>query len=80
MPGGEAGQRWAIIFPEKPEDYNLDFGDGRVIGEEDKPIIEGFLQSAHERNMRPDEVKANIEWYYGEVERQADEFITQRNV
>lgn len=59
-------------IPETPEKYDLKFDSGLVIGDDDKPIIDGYLKAAHDRNMTPDQVKAGIEWYYDEVKRQAD--------
>lgn len=64
-------------IPEKPEDYDLKFDSGLVIGEQDKPIIDGFLKYAHERNLAPDQVKGNIEWYYQEQKRQTDERLAK---
>lgn len=64
-------------IPEKPEDYDLKFESGLVIGEADKPIIDGFLKYAHEKNLAPDQVKGNIEWYYQEQKRQTDERLAK---
>lgn len=60
-------------IPETPDKYDLKFESGLVIGEDDKPIVDGFLKHAHANNMTPDAVKANLEWYYSEVERQTSE-------
>ena len=60
-------------IPETPDKYNLDLGDGLVVGDEDKPIVEGFLKAAHESNLSNDAVKTALGWYYREVERQTDE-------
>ena len=60
-------------IPEKPEDYDLKFDNGFVIGDEDKPIIDAFLRAAHEHHFEPEKVKTAIEWYYKEVERQEAE-------
>lgn len=60
-------------IPESPDKYNLTFEDGLVIGDEDKPIIDGFLKSAHTANMTGEQVKGALSWYYGEVERQSSE-------
>jgi len=64
-------------IPEKPEDYDLNFDSGLVIGEADKPVIDGFLKFAHEHNLAPDTVKGNIEWYYQEQQRQTDERLAK---
>ena len=60
-------------IPETPDKYNLDLGDGLVVGDEDKPIVDGFLKAAHESNMRNEDVKTALGWYYREVERQTEE-------
>lgn len=60
-------------IPESPEKYDLKFDDGLVIGDDDKPIIEGFLKTAHERNLTPDQAKGAISWYYQEQQRISDE-------
>lgn len=62
-------------IPETPEKYDLKFESGLVIGETDKPIIDGFLKSAHERNLTGEQAKGAIEWYYQEQERQSNERI-----
>ena len=60
-------------IPETPEGYDLTFDDGRVIGEADKPIIDEFLKESHERHKTPEQVKADIQWYFSLQERQAEE-------
>lgn len=60
-------------IPETADKYNLTFDDGLVIGDEDKPIIDGFLKTAHVANMTGEQVKGALSWYYGEVERQSAE-------
>jgi len=60
-------------IPETPDKYDLKFDDGLVIGDDDKPIIEGFLKAAHERNMTPEQAKGAIGWYYEEQKRLSDE-------
>ena len=59
-------------IPAKPEDYDTTLPKGLVIGEADKPVIEGFLKTAHSKNMSPDQVKETLNWYYQEQERQLD--------
>jgi len=62
-------------IPAKPEDYDLTFDSGLVIGEEDKPIVDEFLSIAHEHNMTPEQVKSVIEWNETQKEAQAEERI-----
>lgn len=60
-------------IPDAPEKYDLKFDNGLVIGEADKEIVDGFLKSAHAKNLNTDQVKSTIEWYYSEQERVAAE-------
>lgn len=57
-------------IPEAPEKYELKLKDGLVIGEEDKPIIDAFLKSAHGANMTAQQASQAVDWYYEEIERQ----------
>ena len=47
-------------IPDAPEKYDL---GGLKVSDSDKPMIDAFLKSAHEKNMTPDAVKGSIEWY-----------------
>ena len=58
-----AEYRKANGIPEAPEGY-LDALEGLVVGDEDKPAIESFLQSAHAANADPKFVKTAVDWYY----------------
>jgi hypothetical protein len=57
-------------IPEKAADYDLKFESGLVIGDEDRPAIDSFLETAHALNMTPDNVKAVIEWNEANKEAQ----------
>ena len=59
-------------IPESPDKYELKLRDGLSIGKEDKPIIDGFLKTMHEKNTPPELASAAIDWYYGEIERQTE--------
>lgn len=50
--------------PAKVEDYDLKFENGLVIGEADKPLIDGFLKNALDKNMPTTHAKAAVEFYY----------------
>ena len=58
-------------IPEAPDKYDLNLGNGLVVGADDKPIVDGFLKAAHGANMHPDQVKQTLNWYYEEQNRQA---------
>jgi hypothetical protein len=46
--------------------YELKLPEGVVVGEEDKPILEGFLKHAHAQNMPPAAVNAAAAWWFQE--------------
>lgn len=56
--------RALIGVPEKPEDYKVELADGYVIGDDDKPLVDHFLKSAHAANMPPAAVNAMLNSYY----------------
>ena len=58
-------------IPESPEKYEIKFGEGGL-PESDKPVIDSFLKEMHGKNVNNDQAKATIDWYYKEVQRQAD--------
>jgi len=50
--------------PESWEKYDRDLGDGMVLGEEDAPIVDNFLQAMHEKNLPANVAKDVLSWYY----------------
>ena len=68
-PEQQAEWRKAHGIPDAPEGYELAFDDGLVIGEHDKPIVDGFLAAAHSANASPQQVNQIMHWYYEEQER-----------
>lgn len=50
-------------IPEKPEDYKIELPKGAVLGDADKPIVDGFVKAMHEKNTPPDVVNAAVAWY-----------------
>lgn len=71
-PEEQAAWRAANDVPEAPEKYDTNIGDGVVWGEEDKPIVDSFLKSAHEANMPNSYAKAALGWYHTFQEQQAE--------
>lgn len=59
-------------LPATPEDYDLTFDNGLVIGDDDKEFVDGYLKYAHETNQTPEQVKANLEFYYENIEKQQE--------
>lgn len=56
--------RVANNIPESPEKYDTNLGEGMVLGEEDKPIVDSFLKDAFEGNLNNDQAKTALKWYY----------------
>lgn len=65
-------------IPEKPSEYDTALPDGLVIGEQDKPLVDGFLEAAHKAHMQPAQVKQALSWYFAEQERMINE-VAQRD-
>lgn len=57
-------------IPESPDKYDLKLSDGRVVGENDKELVNSFLASMHGKNATPEQVSAGVDWYYSFVEEQ----------
>jgi hypothetical protein len=68
----KAEYRKANGIPEAPDKYDTTLPDGLVIGEADKPLVDGYLKYAHDNNLPGDVVKANLSWYYKEQDRQRE--------
>jgi hypothetical protein len=63
----------AMGVPEKPEDYfkEIKLENGAVIGEADKPLVDGFAAAVHQSGATPQFVNAALNWYYKNQEEQA---------
>jgi len=53
-------------IPIEPGKYDIKLPDGVVIGENDKPILEGFMKYAHEQNLPTPAVNAAANWWFQE--------------
>lgn len=53
--------------------YKLELAQGLVMGEEDKPVIDRFLESAHKSHMPASQVNAAVNWYFQDQAKQAAE-------
>lgn len=71
-PEQQAAWRTENGIPESPDKYQVNLGEGVVIGEQDKPIIDDFLKSAHASNTPPNVVNATLKWYYDFAEKQRE--------
>lgn len=65
-------------IPDKPEDYDVNLGNGFVWGETDKPVLDSFKAAALEGNIPQEHVKSMLGWYVAQ-QQQRDEEIAQRD-
>lgn len=59
--------------PESPDKYEIKLSDGRVLGEEDAPMLESFKKYAHSKHMPSAAVSAALDFYAQDRERIAAE-------
>ncbi len=60
-------------IPEKPEDYAMP--EGITFGEDDKEFIKSYLENAHQHHFRPEQVQADLAWYYADREAQIEALV-----
>ena len=65
----------ALGVPEEAKDYldNVQLQNGAVIGDADKPMLEGVLTAVHKAGATQPVVDAMVNWYYSLQEEQAAE-------
>lgn len=56
-------------IPQTWEEYPTELPDGMVIGENDKPLVDAFLQTAHAQNFKPDQVQAVLAAHFAGQEQ-----------
>lgn len=66
--------REAVGIPESWDKYDIEL-NGVNIGENDKPIVDEFLKRAHEKNLKPAEVKNALQAYFEVATERNKEFI-----
>ena len=64
-PDGAKAWREARGIPEKPTGYELPKAVKDGLTDEDKPIVDGFLDFMHKRGATPKEVTNAVEFWYG---------------
>lgn len=67
--------RQAQGIPEKPEDYKIELKNGMVVGEADKPIVDGFAKFAFENNLDPRAVNSALQFYFETQDKQNQQLI-----
>ena len=63
--------------PDKPEDYDVNIGNGFVWGEADKPALDSFRQYALEHNLPNSVVRDVVGWYAAQQQQVADEIANR---
>lgn len=78
-----AEYRAANGIPEKPDGYKLELGDGRVVGEAEKPLVNKFLESMHANHASPAMVSASLNAYFAlrdeQMRQREDTDLSQKN-
>lgn len=64
-----AEYRKANGIPEKADGYLESLPNGLVIGEDDKPLVQSFLDKVHGKNASPEIVSEALAWYYDAQEQ-----------
>ena len=62
-------------IPETPDKYELKLDNNLVIGEQDKPIVDMILQTAHGANYTPAQAKAAVQAYYDIQSRNVEALV-----
>jgi hypothetical protein len=62
-------------IPEKASDYKIELGDGLVVGEADKPIVDKFLGVAHEKGWKQDQVNDALGFYFQLKDQEEAEIV-----
>lgn len=60
--------------PDKPEGYDLKI-DGVVVGDQDKPYVDSFLQEMHAKNATPEMVQTALKAYYNNINRMNQQLL-----
>jgi hypothetical protein len=78
-PEQQAQWRLENGIPESWDRYDVALEDGLQIGETDRPLVNQYLEVAHRLNHTPEQVNANVGWYFAAV-RQQEETIADANL
>ena len=60
-------------IPSKAEDYEVNLPNDLVIGDEDRPMVDSFLESALNSDLHPDQVNKTLAWYYDHQDKMIDQ-------
>lgn len=71
-PEQKAAWRAENGIPESIDAYKITPPEGVIIGAEDQPIIDEFINVAHEANMSPEQVNEAVGWYLNMREQEVE--------
>jgi len=57
-------------IPSKVDEYDVKLSNGLVIGDDDKPHVDAFLNKALDANLKSDQVSKVLDWYYQNQDEQ----------
>lgn len=81
-PEDQAAWRKENSIPEAADKYDIKLPDGLVIGEDDKPIVEGVMKALHGVNATNEQVNAAMAEYYRQeaayLQTRATEIISNK--
>jgi hypothetical protein len=64
-------------IPVEPKDYfEADAMKGLVVGEKDKPVIDEFVTTMHEKNAKPEHVRSALDFYHKTIEARQAEIVS----
>lgn len=72
-PEETAAWRKEVGLPDTADGYVPELGDGLVMGEADKPLVDGFKQAALDANMTPTQFNKALNWYFAQVDQAAQQ-------
>lgn len=67
--------REARGIPKKPEEYQIELGDGLTIGDDDKTLVDEFKKIAHAQNIPPETLNSMLTPFF----KMQDDIIIQRD-
>lgn len=70
-----AEYRKAVGLPESPDKYEIKLPEGFQFGEKDKPYVDMYLKTMHDRNLPTEAVNAGLNAYAAILEKQATEYV-----
>lgn len=55
-------------IPDKPDGYKIELSSGRVVGDDDKPVVDAIISKMHNVNATPAQINTMVDTYYEQQE------------